>query len=317
MQGATSWMQIAQMYMKLAEDEARACHHVLEEGGDDDGGSCVLNNDVDKLERETEHLVLYVTKIMYLAAGNKFNSAYESHYRTKLQLSILAQVGAGNPLVSTVLYLAYYAESLRLLSAMSSIVRQDALTTYIHHEIMETDEYQNSRIELPESFAQAISKSRVIANGMYFTEASYEYQILMLDYYMQMIFTSQAGFHGNNNNANSFLEEEATADPAQPSKPFFSPLMMMGPQYMSYMTMYLKFFASTMNYQSAQAFYQSAMIDADPHAEPAKHSKEIKTFALQALYQACFMNYQLALLKIWSLYSGAPVAHNAAAANSA
>jgi len=284
-----------------------------EEDDEEDNGLNKLGTNYDDLERSVETQFMYVLKMFYIQSGIRFHAAHQSHYQTKIQLAVLQQIGAGNPAISSVLYLMYYMEMLRLMGSSVTIQRHDALTHWLYHEMMETDEFDNSRVALPVTFEETMVKSRVVATQLHVQQASIDYQILMLEYYLQMLTGSLAsGHYSNNAAASSFLEEEMTAEP---NKPFFSPMMMMGPQYLNYFVLYLKFASSTFNLQCAQAFALGAQIDSNPSDANAKHAVEIKRNALHALYQWAYINLQLAMVQMWGMFSGAPVAHNAAASS--
>jgi len=206
--------------------------------------------DYDAIERQSEQTLLFVLKIMYLQAAQKLNDVKTTSYQNKAQLAVLVQAGLGQ-VFPQIIYMSYYTEMIRLISAAVTIQRQDAWNTWLLHEIMETEEFDNSRNGLPATFKSTLARSRAVAMELYYSEAQYDMQVYFMDYYIQMSLMSLLSQPGQNNAGTSFVEEESTA---QPSKPFF-PFMMMGgmmgggPQYLSYMALYLKYFTIIMNLQ--------------------------------------------------------------------
>jgi len=80
------------------------------------------------------------------------------------------------------------------------------------------------------------------------------------------------------------------------------------------MKFFLKYYATYMNVQTAQAFSQSAQIDFAKSEENQKFQPDIKKYALTSLYQWANLNFQIATLDMWTMFStGSPAAHNAAA----
>jgi len=306
-QSSMGWMQVAQGWASMDRMENA-------EDSEDEG-----DQSYDDVERNTERTLMHVLKIMYLQAAQKLNEARQSNYQTKVNLALLQQVGAGNPAISSVLYLMYYLESIRLLSSAITIQKQDAWNNWLLHEIMETDEFDNSRTALPTTFSEAMAHSRANAMQLYYTEASYDLQIFYLEYYIQMIAASFGGHANNNNNnaaaASSFLEEEMTAEPSKPFTPFTLPFMMMGGggQYLGYATLFIKFYAVTMNVQAAQGLLTHAQADLNPSDVNAKYAGTVKQFAVNALQQWAYLKLQYTMIQMWGLFSGMPVPSAAAA----
>jgi len=315
-QSSMGWIQVAQGWASMTTIENKGAAN-LEEDEDEDEDENTPN--YDEIEKQTEQTLLYVLKIMYLQAAQKLNDARQSNYQTKLQLAVLQQVGAGNPAISSVLYLMYYLESIRLLSSAITIQRQDSWNNWLLHEIMETNEFGNSEGEMPATFGTVMAQSRVNAMQLYYTEAMYDFQIFYLEYYLQMITGSLISPQSNaaSASASSFLEEEMTAEP---NKPFAAlPLMMMGGAggpYLSYMAMFIKYFAITMNVQAAQGLFTHAQAELSGNGNA--NAGQIKLYAVNALQQWAYLKFQYAMIQMWGLFSGQPVpSHAAAASNSA
>jgi hypothetical protein len=304
-QSASGWMQVANGWSQMATIETNGA--ALEEDEEHVGSN------YDEVEANTERALLYVLKMMYLQAGNKFSLSQQSHYQSKVLVAMLQSSGAaGNPAMSSALYMMYYLQILRLMNSATTIQRQDAWNTWLLHEIMETNEFANGHGDIPSSFLTTMAHSREVAMQLYYTEATQEFQIMYLEFYLR----SMAGVPAANNAAaSSFLEEEMTETPAEPNKPFM-PFMMggMGPQYLSYYNMYLSYFATIMNVQAAQGLYLHA--HSEVSGEGVEHSEAIKASAVQALQQWSYLKLQQSMIAMYGLFSGAPVAHNTAAANS-
>jgi len=303
-QSSMGWMQVANGWSQMATIERGS--ESFEEDDEEHVGS-----NYDEVEANTEKALLYVLKLMYLQAGNKFSLSQQSHYQSKVVAAMMQTSGATNPAMSSSLYMLYYLQILRLMNSATTIQRQDAWNTWLLHEIMETNEFDNGHGEVPESFLDTMSRSRESAMQLYYVEATQEFQIMYLEFYLR----SMAGVPAASNAAASFLEEEMTETPAEPNKPFM-PFMMggMGPQYLSYYNMYLQYFATMMNVQAAQGLYLHA--HSEVSGEGSEHSETIKASAVQALQQWAYLKFQQSMIAMYGLFSGAPVAHNAVAANS-
>jgi hypothetical protein len=317
MQSAQGWMQVSQGWLTLNNME----------NSEDDSSSGASYDDV---ERATEMTLLHVLKILYVQAANKLHDSHQSHYKTKVQLAVLQSMGAGSTGLAPLLSLMYYLETINVMGSAITIQKQDAWNTWLLHEIMETDEFGNSRDGLPEEFATAMQHARQIAMQLYHSEAQLDLQKFYLEYMINMYVMQLSGpqqMANNNNNAAaaaSFLEEESTpTEPAEPNKPFF-PMMMMGMMggspYYSYMAFYLKYSAVIMNLQAAHGLMTHAFMDAqsDSSSEDlSKYAQMNKVYAFQALHQWAYLRLTQVSLDMYSMFFGAAQQPTMAAANNA
>jgi len=328
-QSAQGWLQVAQGWVAMTAIENKGAPGAVgffEEEKDLEEDDEEEHPDYDAIERQSETTLLHVLKIMYLQAAQKLQDAKTSNYQHKAQLSLLVQAGVGQ-VFPQIIYLSYYLESIRLMSSMITIQRQDAWTTWLLHEIMETDEFDNSKGFVPPTFVKTLAKSREVAMQLYHTEASLDLQIYMMDYYMQFSLMQMLQQQPTNAAGATSFVEEGVSETAEPSKPFFSPFMMMGgmmggmggPQYLTYMATYMKYFAIIMNVQAAQGLYTHAHLEAENDSNGMQYSGTIKMSSCSALQQWAYLKYQLAMLEMWGLFMGQsiPTANNNAAATNA
>jgi len=250
-QSYMGWMQVAQGWQSMIQMEvADSKSFDIDEDetlfqAPSGGVSVEL---YDQTERASERALLSVVKILYIQAGKKLANAQESHYQTKMQLAVLQGVAASAPQIGSVLSLMYYLEILRVMSSAYTIQRQDAFNTWVLYEIIETDIFNNDADNIPEEFQAVLSRAQVNAMTTYYQEASTDLQIMFLEQYLQMLVAQFSGHV-----ASSFLEEEVTETPAEPSKPFFPFMGMSGsnPQVLAYYSMIMKYYSAIFNYQAA------------------------------------------------------------------
>jgi hypothetical protein len=328
-QSTMGWMQVSQGWLSMIQQEAAASK--AQEAGSSfeeeemvplmftaptgaESHSADPAARYDETERASERALLSVIKIMYIQAGKKLSRAQDSHYQTKMQLSVLQT----QPQFASIVSMMYYLEVLNVMSSAYTIQRQDAWNTWLLYEIIETDVFGNDIDNVPTEFARIMSKAQLAAMSTYYMEASIDLQIMFLKYYLMSATGIPA--HANNAAANSFLEEESESS-AEPNKPFFSPMMMMGgsnPQMMAYYTTMMKYWSVLFNFQAAQGLYQYAHMEEQSwtadHVDPAM-SAQVKTYAVSALQQWAYLNMIQVMFDFQSFSMGAPTFQHAAAAS--
>lgn len=344
-QSAMGWLQVAQGWGEMAHRESTGQNLEqadleesadLEEASDSDNDKNVFLQEefvsppqaplsYDDLERSTEYQLLYVLKLLYIQAANKLSTTHQSHYQTKLQLAML-QGFAANNVLGPILYLMYYLETLKVLSSSLTIQRQDAWNTWLLYEILETNEFQNSRGYVPPTFQATMAHSRLVAGQIWQMETSLDLIILSMEYYIQMLVASMPPPQQQQPAAAappvSLLEEEMAAEPSQP---FYSPVAAAGlgsfaassgsPQYLVYYQLMLKFWAATMHAQAAQGFVLSSQVD---NPELAAHAKDAKQYMVAALQQFAWLKLMTTMMEYFSFSSmlrGVPNANAAASAS--
>jgi len=251
---------------------------------------------------------------MYIKAGKKLSRAQDSHFYNKAVIAALQSV----PQFSSIVSLMYYYEALNAMSSAYTIQRQDAWNTWLLYEIIETDIFGNDVDTVPTEFARMMSKAQVAAMSTYYQEASVDLQMMFIRYYLQSAGMQLLG-HNNAAAANSFLEEESTAEPAQPNKPFFPMMMMGGGANPQMYLMMMKYWSVMFNFQAAQGLYQFALIE--EQSWTADHvdthlSAQVKTHAVSALQQWAYLN-MMQLMFTFQGFAMGGVSHNAAAAANA
>jgi len=309
-QSMQAWAQVAQQYMKMLEMEQGSVAHMLEEDDDDDDDEPspmpTRESGYDDLERSTERMFLYAMKFYFLQAADKLNSAYEAHYQQKQMLGFI--IASRHPAATSMMYLSYYNEAIRTLGTAATLQRYDALSQWLVYEIIETDDFDNSRMALPEHMLKGMAKMGYTHTSLQVQEATYGLQGMYIEYYMKAMFAAP---FANNNAASSFLEEEMTAEP---NKPFFSPMMFMAPQYMNTITTYLDFASATFGLQAAQLFHIGAQIGLGENTGIAGGAKpeDIKRAALQNMYQWAYLSLQSGMVQLWSFFASGGAHHTAA-----
>jgi len=248
-----------------------------------------------QIEQTTEYSMMYYLKYLNLITARKMETAQNTHYQSRAVTSVLQGLGSTNGYASYVLYMLYYRDVIQTLMSSQSIQRHDIWTVWNFLEIMETIE-SPTKNNVPDSLLLSIKNAYATSMRVFATEAMYDFQTLMLDYYIQPMLAQIAGsgsgytwsnYSANTNTNSSFLEVEETA---QPEKPFFG--MGSQPQMMTYYVYMFKFYAKylllnaaqTLS-QEAQATYFSDKSFSPKNPVPAKHIMMMKSNGLATLHQ--------------------------------
>jgi len=146
------------------------------------------------------------------------------------------------------------------------------------------------------------------------TEAMYDFQILMIDYYLQPMLAQLAGVsaqpvpmpaQGAQPAQPSFVEEEVTLG-AKPEKPFIAAMMMGNPQYMTYYLYMLKFYAKYILLTSTQSLATDAAFRVAPAAATGDHHAHhlgLKQNGLAGLQQWVQIKFTLLYFDMYMIFS--------------
>ena len=72
----------------------------------------------------------------------------------------------------------------------ATLQRYDALSQWLVYEIIETDDFDNSRLALPEQMVKGMAKMGYIHTSLQVQEATYGLQGMYIEYYMKAMFAA-------------------------------------------------------------------------------------------------------------------------------
>jgi hypothetical protein len=279
-----------------------------------------------KIESQSEYSFLLVLKYLYLVNAKRLETSQTVHYQSKLALGALQAAGATNPMASQMLYMLYMRDIMQIMMTANSLQRHDALTLWNFLEIIETNEFPAR--DAPDELKQSIKKANFGAFKAYYTEASLDFQIFFIDYYLQAMMAqaiapaaAAAATTATTPLASSFVQEEMT-EGATPEKPFFPTMMSNPQQYMVYYMFMMKFFSKSLLVQGVQALFMEASSALAPNhnnqgarVDPA----QIRHRGILLLSQWCQIRYFQVTMDVYMMFSGmaaqtTPQTHASAAA---
>jgi hypothetical protein len=265
-------------------------------------GKELSDDELDQIELQVEHSLMYFTKLMFLQGAKKLSTAQRDHYQSKIQMMMLQGLGQ-HPFVSQFLHMMYYRDMLETFSSSIALLRQDAWSFWLFNDLMETVEFDNGR-SMSDAFANRLATSKTQAHNLYLIQATLDLQMLYLDNYMTMLVSQAFGAPAGS----SFLEEEVEAEPSKP----FTPFMLMGnPGYMAYYTRMLKFYSTYLNYivasslTSACHLDQHALTSGDDDGKASAMARSLFLHGAIALQQWAQIHFIELYLDYASMFMGA------------
>jgi len=242
-----------------------------------------------QIESTTEYSMMYYLKYLNLITARKMEAAQNTHYQSRAVTSVLQGLGASNPMASSILYMLYYRDVVQTLMSSQSIQRHDIWTVWNFLEIMETIEDPLQKNGESSGLSLTIKNAYATSMRIFATEAMFDFQTFMIDYYLQPMLAQIAGgvptYAAPATNGTSYLEVEATA---QPEKPFFG-AMGGSPQMMTYYIYMFKFYAKYLLLNAAQTLsYEAQATYSNTQAKnkvPEKQIIMMKQTGLASLHQ--------------------------------
>jgi len=245
-----------------------------------------------RIEASTEYSIMYYLKYLNIITARKLEVAQNTHYQSRAVTSALQGLGATNPMASSLLYMLYYRDVIQTLMLSQSIQRHDIWSVWNFLEIMETNE-DPDHSENGHSLRGAIKNAYAISMRVFATEAMFDFQTLMIDFYLQPMLAQVAGgaspyAYPPPTNGTSYLEVESTA---QPEKPFFGAMGGNPQMMMTYYVYMFKFYAKYLLLNAAQSLAMESSYTLGPHqvnskdAEVQKSIIRMKQTGLATLHQ--------------------------------
>jgi len=258
------------------------------------------------IEAQTEYSIMTYLKYLNLITARKLENAQNTHYQSRAVTSVLQGLVATNPMGSSLLYMLYFRDVLNTLMTSQSVQRHDIWTVWNFLEIMETNE-DPEKTSAGDELRVSIDNAYATSMRIFATEAMYDFQILMIDYYLQPMLAQLAGVPAQApipapQAPSSFVEEEATIG-AQPEKPFFGAMMMGNPQYFTYYLYMLKFYAKYLLLTSTQSLATEAAHHVNPSGSIGSHLPALKQSGLAGLQQWVQIKFTLLYFDMYMIMS--------------